>query len=140
MWKWWIKVYAYNDQSKYYTYFCILAFRVRTLYDFHKTREDDLGFTENEIIVVQPFQDEDSEWWYGTNEETHQAGYFPKTYVEVIPLGKYILFSSFNTFLFHVREALQVVLLFNKHTMVSFSHIGLGKGNKQSTESHVIHF
>lgn len=66
--------------------------------------------------MVQPFQDEDSDWWFGTNEDTHQAGYFPKTYVEVIPLGKFILFLLFDTF--HVREVLQIVLLFNKPVII----------------------
>ncbi|KAJ8662806.1 hypothetical protein O0I10_000982 [Lichtheimia ornata] len=86
---WWYGTSLLTNQSGFFprTYVEVVdqAFRVRTLYDFQKTREDDLGFTENEIIVVQPFQDEDSDWWYGTNEDTHQAGYFPKTYVEVIP-------------------------------------------------------
>ncbi|KAI7880960.1 hypothetical protein K492DRAFT_207137 [Lichtheimia hyalospora FSU 10163] len=88
---WWYGTSLSTNQAGFFprTYVEVVdqAFRVRTLYAFQKTREDDLGFTENEIIVVQPFQDEDSEWWYGTNEETHQSGYFPKTYVEVIPLG-----------------------------------------------------
>ncbi|KAI9022188.1 hypothetical protein CLU79DRAFT_751554 [Phycomyces nitens] len=60
------------------------AFRSRALYGFTKEREDDLGFQENDIIVVQPFQDEASDWWYGTNEDTKESGYFPKTYVETI--------------------------------------------------------
>ncbi|KAL0078645.1 hypothetical protein J3Q64DRAFT_1664753 [Phycomyces blakesleeanus] len=60
------------------------AFRARALYGFTKEREDDLGFQENDIIVVQPFQDEASDWWYGTNEDTKESGYFPKTYVETI--------------------------------------------------------
>ncbi|KAK4521682.1 uncharacterized protein ATC70_004214 [Mucor velutinosus] len=60
------------------------AFRVKTLYEFTKNRSDDLGFYENEVIVVQPFQDENSDWWYGTNEDTEESGYFPKTYVEKI--------------------------------------------------------
>ncbi|CEP12393.1 hypothetical protein [Parasitella parasitica] len=58
------------------------AFRVKTLYEFSKNRSDDLGFYKNEVIVVQPFQDENSDWWYGTNEDTEESGYFPKTYVE----------------------------------------------------------
>jgi hypothetical protein len=64
------------------------AFRVKTLYQFNKTRHDDLEFSENEVIIVQPFQDENSEWWYGTNEDTNESGYFPKTYVEKIDPGK----------------------------------------------------
>lgn len=70
----------------------ILAFRVRTLYEYVKTRPGDLGFSENEVIVVQPFQDETSGWWYGTNEETDESGYFPKSYVEVIDSGNLYLF------------------------------------------------
>jgi hypothetical protein len=64
------------------------AFRVRTLYPFAKHRSDDLGFSENEVILIQPFQDENSDWWYGTSEDTGESGYFPKTYVEKIDSGK----------------------------------------------------
>ncbi|CAO3592901.1 unnamed protein product [Absidia cylindrospora] len=60
------------------------AFHVQTLYEFEKTRVDDLGFGENEILLIQPFQDENGDWWYGTNEETGESGYFPKTFVEVL--------------------------------------------------------
>ncbi|CAO3620385.1 unnamed protein product [Cunninghamella echinulata] len=63
------------------------AFRVQALYEFEKTRFDDLGFNENDILVVQPFQDENGDWWYGTNEETGEAGYFPKTYVQPLETG-----------------------------------------------------
>ncbi|KAI9492304.1 hypothetical protein BDB00DRAFT_441263 [Zychaea mexicana] len=63
------------------------AFRVRALYEFVKTREDDLAFAENEIIVVQPFQDDGSDWWYGTSEDSGNAGYFPKSYVDIINPG-----------------------------------------------------
>lgn len=66
------------------------AFRVRALYDFNKSREDDLPFSENELITVQPFQDDDSDWWYGMNEDTKDVGFFPKTYVEVIDPGNAI--------------------------------------------------
>lgn len=74
----------------------IIAFRVKTLYEFTKNRTDDLGFSENEVIVVQPFQDENSDWWYGTNEDTEESGYFPKTYVEKIDSG---MFTSLNDLL-----------------------------------------
>ncbi|ORX55702.1 hypothetical protein DM01DRAFT_1335097 [Hesseltinella vesiculosa] len=60
------------------------AFHVQTLYPFEKTREDDMVFGENEVLLVQPFQDDNGDWWYGTNEDTGESGYFPKTYVEVI--------------------------------------------------------
>ncbi|KAI9256579.1 hypothetical protein BDA99DRAFT_516821 [Phascolomyces articulosus] len=63
------------------------AFRVRALYEFVKTRDDDLAFVENEIIIVQPFQDDGSDWWYGSSEDSGNSGYFPKTYVEVINPG-----------------------------------------------------
>jgi hypothetical protein len=61
-----------------------LAFKVRSLYEFKGVRDDDLSFEEKQIVNVQPFQDEDSEWWFGTSESTKEAGYFPRTYVEVI--------------------------------------------------------
>lgn len=70
----------------------ILAFRVKTLYEFKKNRPDDLGFSDNEVIIVQPFQDENSDWWYGTNEDTEESGYFPKSYVEKIDSGNILLY------------------------------------------------
>ncbi|KAI9247826.1 hypothetical protein BY458DRAFT_526897 [Sporodiniella umbellata] len=85
---WWYGTSLSTNQVGFFprTYVEVIekAFRVRTVYSFRNTRNDDLGFSENEVIIVQPFQDEDSGWWYGTNEETKEAGYFPKTYVEVI--------------------------------------------------------
>lgn len=66
---------------------------MKTLYDFTKTRPDDLGFSANEVIVVQPFQDENSDWWYGTSEDTDESGYFPKTYVEKINSGNIRLYN-----------------------------------------------
>jgi hypothetical protein len=77
-----------------------IAFRVKTLYEFTKNRTDDLGFYENEVIVVQPFQDENSDWWYGTNEETEESGYFPKTYVEKIDSG---MFARLNDLLNQIK-------------------------------------
>jgi hypothetical protein len=70
--------------------FSAIAFHVQTLYEFEKTRVDDLGFGENEILLVQPFQDENGDWWYGTNEETGESGYFPKSFVEVLETSKLI--------------------------------------------------
>ncbi|KAI7900770.1 uncharacterized protein BX663DRAFT_516465 [Cokeromyces recurvatus] len=85
---WWYGTSILTNQVGFFprTYVEIVeeAFYVRTLYEFKKTRPDDLGFVENEIILVQPFQDEESEWWYGTNEDTEESGYFPKSYVERI--------------------------------------------------------
>ncbi|KAI8338784.1 hypothetical protein EDC96DRAFT_611240 [Choanephora cucurbitarum] len=85
---WWYGTSLKTNQMGFFprTYVEVVeeAFRVRTLYEFRKSRDDDLGFAENEVILVQPFQDENSDWWYGTNEETKESGYFPKTYVEKI--------------------------------------------------------
>lgn len=64
--------------------FYIPAFKVKSLYEYKGVRDDDLTFKENEMIKVQPFQDEDSEWWFGTSESTQEAGYFPRTYVEAM--------------------------------------------------------
>ncbi|GAA5798518.1 hypothetical protein EDC94DRAFT_593478 [Helicostylum pulchrum] len=85
---WWYGTSLSTNQVGFFprTYVEVIeeAFRVKTLYAFTKNRPDDLEFTENEVIVVQPFQDENSDWWYGTNEDTEESGYFPKTYVEKI--------------------------------------------------------
>ncbi|CAO3665847.1 unnamed protein product [Rhizopus stolonifer] len=98
---WWYGTSLLTNQVGFFprTYVEVIeeAFRVRTLYPFAKTRTDDLGFSENEVIVVQPFQDEASGWWYGTNEETEEGGYFPKTYVEVIDSAKSEPTISINT-------------------------------------------
>jgi hypothetical protein len=64
-----------------------LAFKVKTLYEYKGIRDDDLSFQENEIVTVQPFQDQDSEWWFGTSNATKEAGYFPRSYVQVINHG-----------------------------------------------------
>ncbi|KAI8890231.1 hypothetical protein K501DRAFT_206841 [Backusella circina FSU 941] len=85
---WWYGTSLVTNQVGFFprTYVEVVeeAFRVKTLYEFNKTRHDDLEFSENEVILVQPFQEENSEWWYGTNEDTNESGYFPKTYVEKI--------------------------------------------------------
>ncbi|KAI8372990.1 uncharacterized protein BYT42DRAFT_578797 [Radiomyces spectabilis] len=89
---WWYGTSLTTNQVGFFprTYVEVIeeAFRVRTLYPFSKTRDDDLAFVENEIIIIQPFQDEVSDWWYGTNEDTGESGFFPKSYVENIDPGK----------------------------------------------------
>ncbi|KAI9286625.1 hypothetical protein BC943DRAFT_351418 [Umbelopsis sp. AD052] len=60
------------------------AFKVKTLYEFKGVRDDDLSFEGGQTVTCQPFQDQDSEWWFGTSDATNEAGYFPRTYVEVI--------------------------------------------------------
>ncbi|KAG0745074.1 hypothetical protein G6F23_004691 [Rhizopus arrhizus] len=98
---WWYGTSLSTNQIGFFprTYVEVVeeAFRVRSLYEFAKVRPDDLGFSENEVIVVQPFQDEASGWWYGTNEETKESGYFPKSYVEVIDSAKPAPSISINT-------------------------------------------
>ncbi|KAH8550754.1 hypothetical protein BGW37DRAFT_426985 [Umbelopsis sp. PMI_123] len=59
-------------------------YRVKTLYDYHGTRPDDLSFVEDEIIKAHPSKDSDSDWWYGTSLKTNNCGFFPRTYCEVI--------------------------------------------------------
>ncbi|RCH90712.1 hypothetical protein CU097_003149 [Rhizopus azygosporus] len=97
---WWYGTSLSTNQVGFFprTYVEVIeeAFRVRTLYEYVKTRPGDLGFSENEVIVVQPFQDETSGWWYGTNEETNESGYFPKSYVEVIDSAKTLPSISIN--------------------------------------------
>ncbi|KAG2207242.1 hypothetical protein INT46_008860 [Mucor plumbeus] len=110
------------------------AFRVKTLYEFTKNRTDDLGFYENEVIVVQPFQDENSDWWYGTNEETEESGYFPKTYVEKIDSAShhipYInatsLSSPSNAISIPSKSTTNVYPSGNIHLTVSDSHLHRG--------------
>ncbi|CAO3630800.1 unnamed protein product [Mucor fragilis] len=106
------------------------AFRVKTLYEFTKNRSDDLGFYENEVIVVQPFQDENSDWWYGTNEDTEESGYFPKTYVEKIDSASNHELSSISTTATPIsipsKSTANVYASGNNHLTVSDSHLPRG--------------
>lgn len=65
--------------------------RVVTLYTFDKTNEDDLAFSENEILYITDINDAD--WVKARNEATGEEGYVPTSYVrlmndsESIPVG-----------------------------------------------------
>ncbi|KAL9542210.1 hypothetical protein MBANPS3_008720 [Mucor bainieri] len=106
------------------------AFRVKTLYEFTKNRSDDLGFYENEVIVVQPFQDENSDWWYGTNEDTEESGYFPKTYVEKIDSASSHDLPSISTTATPIsipgKSTANVYASGSSHLTVSDSHLPRG--------------
>ncbi|KAI8641561.1 hypothetical protein BD408DRAFT_368111 [Parasitella parasitica] len=109
------------------------AFHVKTLYEFTKNRADDLGFYENEVIVVQPFQDESSDWWYGTNEDTKESGYFPKTYVEKIdsasnrkPHADATLSAYTKTIPIPSKSTTNVYTCKNNHLAVSDTHLSRG--------------
>lgn len=65
----------------------IIVYRVKTLYEYRGTREDDLCFKEDEVIKAYPHKDSHSDWWYGTSLLTNQSGFFPRTYVEVVDQG-----------------------------------------------------
>lgn len=65
-----------------------IVYRVKTLYEYHGVRDDDLTFGEDEIIKAHPHKDSESDWWYGTSLTTNQVGFFPRTYVEIIEEGK----------------------------------------------------
>ena len=78
-------------ESYLYDEWCLkglhLVYRVKTLYEYRGTREDDLCFKEDEVIKAYPHKDSYSDWWYGTSLSTNQAGFFPRTYVEVVDQG-----------------------------------------------------
>lgn len=65
----------------------LIVYRVKTLYEYRGTREDDLCFKEDEVIKAYPHKDSHSDWWYGISLLTNQAGFFPRTYVEVVDQG-----------------------------------------------------
>ncbi|KAI9322514.1 hypothetical protein BX666DRAFT_1849334 [Dichotomocladium elegans] len=60
------------------------TYRVKALYEYRGTREDDLSVEEEDIIKAHPHKESNSDWWYGTSMRTKQAGFFPRTYVEII--------------------------------------------------------
>lgn len=58
--------------------------RSRALYSYDAQREEDLGFAENDILLINPAKDHESSWWYGKHERTGAAGWLPKEFVEEI--------------------------------------------------------
>ncbi|KAL7749560.1 hypothetical protein RI367_005116 [Sorochytrium milnesiophthora] len=57
------------------------SFKVRALYDYPGSNEDDLSFNEGAVITVDPSQT-DEEWYFGTDDASHRSGWFPRSYVE----------------------------------------------------------
>lgn len=57
-------------------------FRVRTIYSWSGTEEEDLGFIEGDIIEVDNLGD--GNWWYGRLKRNKMRGSFPSNYVELI--------------------------------------------------------
>ena len=58
-------------------------FHVKALYDYSSTEEDDLKFTNGQIILVT--DEEDADWYYGEYEDSagdKQEGLFPKNFVK----------------------------------------------------------
>lgn len=62
------------------------ALRVRTLYPYEAQRDEDLGFSDNVVILANPAKDVANDWWYGTllTGASGQKGTFPRTYVQEI--------------------------------------------------------
>lgn len=59
-------------------------FRVKALYDYSSKEEDDLKFSNGQVILVT--DEEDADWYYGEYEDTggeKQEGLFPKNFVKV---------------------------------------------------------
>lgn len=59
-----------------------VPFRVRTIYSWGGSEEDDLGFIEGDIIEVDDLGD--GNWWHGRLRRNKMAGNFPSNYVEII--------------------------------------------------------
>lgn len=58
-------------------------FHVKALYDYSSTEEDDLKFTNGQVILVT--DEEDADWYYGEYEDSagdKQEGLFPKNFVK----------------------------------------------------------
>ncbi|GBG30481.1 Peptidyl-prolyl cis-trans isomerase [Hondaea fermentalgiana] len=54
----------------------------RALYTFVAAQEGDLGFEENDVLVVE--EQDSSGWWVGEDQTTGARGEFPYNYVELI--------------------------------------------------------
>ncbi|EMG46135.1 hypothetical protein G210_3629 [Candida maltosa Xu316] len=51
-------------------------------YDYEKDEDNEIGFSEGDLIVDIEFVDED--WWQGKNSKTGEVGLFPANYVVLI--------------------------------------------------------
>jgi hypothetical protein len=72
----------------FFFFFLQTVYRVKALYDYHGTRQDDLSIVEDEILKAHPSKDSNSDWWYGTSLKSNNCGFFPRTYCEIIEKGK----------------------------------------------------
>ncbi|KAK8861200.1 hypothetical protein IAR55_002019 [Kwoniella newhampshirensis] len=52
------------------------------------TRDVDLSFQENVVILAHPARDENSDWWYGLSVKEGSKGWFPRNYVEVMTVTR----------------------------------------------------
>lgn len=62
----------------------IPPFRVKALYDYSSQEEDDLKFSNGQVILVT--DEEDADWYYGEYEDSagdKQEGLFPKNFVKI---------------------------------------------------------
>ncbi|XP_060068133.1 arfGAP with SH3 domain, ANK repeat and PH domain-containing protein-like [Ylistrum balloti] len=61
-----------------------IGLKCRALFDCEADNEDELTFTEGEIIIV--LREEEEDWWEGEIEgNADRRGLFPKTFVEQLP-------------------------------------------------------
>ena len=61
-----------------------VIFKANALYDYNAEEGDELSFAKGDVLRVTE-EDEDGEWWTGTNERTGETGTFPANHVERIP-------------------------------------------------------
>ena len=60
-----------------------MTVRCRALYDCEADNEDELSFSEGEVLLL--IKKEEDEWWEGMVEgQPHRRGMFPATFVEVL--------------------------------------------------------
>lgn len=62
----------------------IPPFRVKALFDYSSAEEDDLRFSNGQVILVT--DEEDADWYYGEYEDSagdKQEGLFPKNFVKI---------------------------------------------------------
>lgn len=50
-------------------------------YDYEKDEDNEIGFSEGDLIIEIEFVDED--WWSGKHSETGEVGLFPSSYVAI---------------------------------------------------------
>ncbi len=106
--------------------------KVKAMYDFHATEDDEIGFKENEIIIVTKRH---GDWWTGKRESDGKEGLFPSTYVEAIALNDSMPPTATDNGQSHGIEATAMDITMSKTNEIPLSEMGdLSMGMTSNTE------